>query len=208
MRKHPTLAAYAEIVREKQLPRAPLDAMIEARGKDLEAAPFEGWPDLDAYAEATAGGVFQLGIDICADVLERPKQREAFIANAAKAWGYAGLLRALPHWTARGRTFFPHQLLAHNGLDPATVLSDFTGHAARSCAAAVLDRGRHAFKQARELARLLPSALFPAFGYLTFAPRYYKALGAMTCDAPPNGELVPLILRQMLLIAASATGRA
>ena len=57
---------------------------------------------------------------------------DTFVRQAGRAWGYAGLLRALPAWTARGRTYFPHNLMAHNGLSPNTVFSDFSGHAARS----------------------------------------------------------------------------
>src|SRR5690242_17621826 len=43
-RAHPALEAYAEVLKDAALPRGPLDAMIEARGKDLETAPFESWP--------------------------------------------------------------------------------------------------------------------------------------------------------------------
>lgn len=204
---HPALEAYAQAMTEANLPRAALDDMIAARGKDLEQAPFESWSDLDAYLEATAGNVFRLAIEACAESPARPKQFETFIRNAARAWGYAGLLRTLPFWTARGRTFFPHKLLAHNGLAPNTVFHDFSGHAARSCAAAVLDRGRHAYSEARELATLLPSAVFPAIGYLAFAPRYFKALGEQQYSMDLNHALVPLLARQMALMAASATGK-
>ena len=206
-RAHPALEAYAEVLRDVQLPRRPLDAMIEARGKDLEIAPFETWPDLDGYLEATAGGVFRLAMEAVSESPGRPKQFDAFVRQAGRAWGYAGLLRALPLWTERGRTFFPHRLMAHNGLSPTTVFTDFTGHGARSCMAAVLARGRHAFMEARELATLLPSALFPAIGYLSFAPRYYKALGVAQYEVVADNALVPLIMRQVTLMAASATGR-
>ena len=206
-RAHPALEAYAEAIAAASLPRAPLDAMIAARGKDLEQAPFETWADLDAYLEATAGNVFLLAIEACAETPARPKQFDMFVRQAGRAWGYAGLLRALPFWTARGRTFFPHKLMAHNNLSPASVFHDFSGHAARSCAAAVLDRGRHAYNEARELATLLPSALFPAIGYLAFAPRYFRALSEQPHAIGGTGALVPLLARQMALMNASATGK-
>lgn len=206
-RAHPALEAYAEAAREVGLPRKPIELMIEARHKDLELAPFENWPDLDGYLEATAGMVFRLAIEACAETPARPKQFDAFVRQAGRAWGYAGLLRALPHWTARGRTFFPHRLMAHNGLSPMTVFTDFTGHGARSCLAAVLDRGRHAYKEARELATLLPSAIFPAIGYLSFAPRYFRVLGTPQYQVLEDDTLSPLIVRQMTLVASSATGK-
>jgi phytoene/squalene synthetase len=204
-RAHPALQAYAAAVREANLPRKPLDDLIEARGKDLEPAPFESWSDLDLYLDATAGGVFHLAIAACAETPARPPDVDAFVRQAGRAWGYAGLLRALPFWSARGRTFFPHQLMAHNALLPTTVFQDFAGEAARSCIAAVLARGRHAYKEARELATHLPSALFPAIGYLALAPRYFRTLGDGRLDVADTSA--PLLLRQIALIAASATGR-
>ncbi|MDX2275392.1 MAG: squalene/phytoene synthase family protein [Hyphomonadaceae bacterium] len=207
VRAHPALEAFERAVKESNLPRPAVEEMIAARGKDLEQAPFDSWGDLDAYLEATAGNVFRLAIEACAESPARPKQFDTFVRNAARAWGYAGLLRALPFWTARGRTFFPHRLMAHNGLAPNTVFQDFSGHAARSCTAAVLDRGRHAYNEARELATLLPSALFPAIGYLAFAPRYFKALTEQQYSMESSHSLVPLLARQMALMAASATGK-
>lgn len=204
---HPALEAYADAVAEARLPRAPLDEMIAARGKDLDQAPFANWSDLDEYLEATAGNMFRLAIEACAETDVRPKQFDNFVRQAGRAWGYAGLLRALPLWTARGRTYFPHNLMAHNGLAPNTVFQDFSGHAARSCTAAVLDRGRHAYKEARELATLLPSALFPAIGYLAFAPRYFRALSEQQYAMASESALVPLFARQMALMTASATGK-
>jgi phytoene/squalene synthetase len=204
---HPALEAYAQAVKAANLPRGPLDDMIEARGKDLEQAPFENWSDLDAYLEATSGNVMRLAIEACAESPARPKQFDMFVRQAGRAWGYAGLLRALPFWTQRGRTFFPHKLMAHNGLAPNTVFQDFSGHAARSCTAAVLDRGRHAFNEAKELATLLPSALFPAIGYLAFSKSYFKALSEQQYSMENGHSLVPLFSRQMALMAASATGK-
>lgn len=206
-RAHPALEAYANAVAAASLPRAPLEALIAARGKDLEQAPFETWADLDAYLEATAGSVFRLAIEACAETPARPKQFDRFVRQAGRAWGLTGLLRALPLWTARGRTFFPHKLMAHNNLSPATVFHDFSGHAARSCAAAVLDRGRHAYNEARDLATLLPSALFPAIGYLALAPRYFRALGEQRYGLANESPLAPLLARQLALMNASATGK-
>lgn len=207
VRAHPALQAYGEAVAEFSLPREPMDALIEARGKDLDAAPFEAWQDLDAYVDATAGSLFRLAIEMAAESPERPKQFEGFLRYAGRAWGYCGLLRALPHWSARRRTFFPAKLLAHNNLTADTLFEDLTGHGARSCHAAVLDRGRHAYKEARDLATLLPSSVFPAVGYLALAPRYFRALSQPHTDVVMAPVLTPLLLRQFSLIMASATGK-
>jgi 15-cis-phytoene synthase len=152
-RAHPALAAYAEAVREASLPRAPLDALIAARGKDLEAAPFATWADMDAYIDATAGNVLRLAAEVSAAGAAAPAQLESFIRRAGLAWGYAGLSRALPFWTARGRTMLPQG-----------------GHSV----AALIERGVHASEAVHALSRTMPAALFPAIGYLALAPGYLR----------------------------------
>lgn len=180
-RAHPALASYAATLKQVVLPREPLDAMIEARAKDLEAAPFQTWADLDLYLDATAGSVFRLVMDAVAEAPFSPEQSQAFVRQAARAWGYAGLMRSAAHWAARGRNFFPQSEAAD--------------------APTLLDRGREAYTQARALAKKLPSVLFPAIGYLALLPRYYKAL------SEARAAQTPLLVRQMTLVVASATGR-
>ena len=180
-RAHPALLAYAQAWREAALPRAALERMIDARGKDFDAAAFEDWTALDDYLDATAGAVFQLAIAVCA---EAPVQTfDAFVSHAGRAWGYAGLARAAPFWAARGRSLFPR---------------------GDNCEA--LERGRAAYAQARVQAKQLPSALFPAIGYLAFLPGYYRVLGDAPNARSGDSTLTPLLTRQLLLLRAAATG--
>jgi len=178
VRPHPAIAAYARAVAEAGLPQAPLDQIIEARGKDLDARPFETWDALDAYLDATAGNLIALAIEACGE--SGAREISAFTREAGRAWGYAGLLRAEAHWRARGRSFYPR-----GGGENAE---------------AMRERARHSYAEAKRMAPALPGALFPAFGYAALVPRYLKAL------AQGRGE-APLIARQFSLIAASATGR-
>jgi phytoene synthase len=187
VRKHPALQAYAEAVSACTLPRAPLDALIAARGKDLEPAPFETWDDLEAYADATAGNVIRLAF---ACVLEAPPpaQLESFVASAGKAWGICGLMRASAFWRARGRSFFPAYL---RDKDESANLN------------AMLARGRGFYEAARTLAPQLPADVFPAFGYVALAKRYFAALAKDGAESVQT----PLLLRQLTLVWSSATGR-
>ena len=50
-------------------------------------------------------------------------------------------------------------------------------------------------------------ALFPAIGYLAFAPRYFRALGEQRYGMTSESALLPLLARQMALMNASATGK-
>jgi phytoene synthase len=171
-RAHPVVQAFAAAHAETPFSQDVLGALIDARGADLESAPFLTWSAMDAYLDATAGGLMRLAFAACgvpsADV----------IVSAARAWGYAGLMRAGAHWHARGRSFLPPGGDAH----------------------AMLDRARAAYADAREKARGLDALAFPAIGYVALVPGYLRTL--------ERGETSrPLFARQLKLIAASATGR-
>jgi len=204
-RAHPALEAYAAA--------QPNDAMltawrtlIEAREKDLQPTPFASWPELQGYVEATAGGIFRIAVEICINGAERHRQLGAFAAKAGQTWGYAGLVRALPYWSQRGATFFPTSLLDHVKLDTATLFSGLSNHAVRSASMAVVDRARHAYREAQDLASVLPAAAFPAIGYLALTPRYLRAISMPEAD-PNATQPIPLLVRQATLVAASAMGR-
>jgi len=204
-RAHPALEGYAAA--------KPNDAMLEAwrtliaaRESDLQATPFANWPELQSYVEAAAGGVFRIAIELCIAGAERPKQLGVFTAKAGQAWGYAGLVRALPYWSKRGATFFPTSLRDHLKLETATLFAGETNHEVRAAAMAVIDRARHAYREAKDLASVLPGAAFPAIGYLALTPRYLRAVSMPQAD-PNAAQRLPLLVRQATLVAASAMGR-
>ncbi|MGE3141826.1 MAG: squalene/phytoene synthase family protein [Hyphomonadaceae bacterium] len=205
-RAHPALEAYAA-----SGPAADMlpvwEALIAARESDLTPAPFEGWTDLQAYVEATAGGVIKLAIAACLGrEAARPRQLSQFAAKAGQVWGYAGLVRAAPYWAARGRTFLPAKLMAHLGLTSEMTPSQHSTHALRSAMMAVLDRGRHSLGEARDLAGMLPAIAFPGYGYLTLAKRYLRDLTAPEADLAQVRPLA-LLVRQLALVKASALGK-
>ncbi len=175
-RAHPAVQAFAALVRARPLDRTLLDALIDARENDIDPAPFASWAELEGYVEATAGGLMRLALDLC-DSGAAPEALDALARHGGRAWGYAGLKRAAPHWAARGRSFAPR------GVAPEATLEG------------LVQRSRDAHAQARALALKLPSVLFPAYGYLAFVPRYLRRDGA------------PLLSRQLKLVATSATGR-
>jgi phytoene synthase len=59
VRSHPVSLALARAVRARGLDRAPLDAMIQARFGDLDAAPFADEAQMLAHADQTAGALMQ-----------------------------------------------------------------------------------------------------------------------------------------------------
>ena len=86
-RRHPVVDALDLAVRRRNLARAPLEAMVEARFSDLEPGVLNGDAALEAYIDATAGALMALAIAAVAGV-------EAHgVRAAARAWGLAGLWR-------------------------------------------------------------------------------------------------------------------
>jgi phytoene/squalene synthetase len=98
--------------------------------------------------------------------------------------------------------FLPQRLLAHLNLKPEGLFAGGGAHVIQQARLAMLDRARFAFQQARDLARVMPAAAFPAIGYVALEPLYRAQLLAGQEKAP-----ISLLRRQMKLLAASALGR-
>jgi len=172
VRAHPVLAAVAQAHREAPLPLDALEALIDARGRDLDGAPFATFAEIDAYVDGTAGNLLRTALAACGADSDAP------IVNAgARAWGYAGLLRAASHWRARGRSVLPQE-----NADPH----------------AMVERARAAFAAAR--AEVISAEAFPAIGYVALTPLYLRVIEGGRTD-------LNLFTRQLKLVAASATGR-
>ncbi|MBL8558526.1 MAG: squalene/phytoene synthase family protein [Hyphomonadaceae bacterium] len=197
------VTGLAGLVEWADLDRALIEALIDAREKDLEDRPFEHWPEFEAYVDDTAGAVIKLAAKICAPDLVQTGQHRALFQNAGRIWGYTGLVRALPVWNERRRTFFPQRLLDHVHLSQETLYSGMTLHETSAACRAVLERAVSAHREVRRLAFVAPKEFFPAFGYVALVPDYMRAL-----DRPYDGVAkLPLLRRQVRLLIASATGQ-
>ncbi|HWA00365.1 MAG TPA: squalene/phytoene synthase family protein [Caulobacterales bacterium] len=176
-RAHPVVQAFANLSSEIDLSNGALDLLISARARDLDPAPFATWGDLEAYIDATAGGVVRLAGQICGGL------PEAFALDAGRAWGFVGLLRASAFWQARGRRVAPADI------EPA------------EARVRMLAEAKRMYQSARDQARAMDHALFPSFGYLALCRGYLRRIErAQPVEAP-------LLLRQLALIGAAATGR-
>ncbi|GAM99068.1 phytoene/squalene synthetase-like protein [alpha proteobacterium U9-1i] len=144
---HRSLRSYASVA--AGLPGTCWDDLIEARALDFEQTPFANWAAAERYVDATAGAVMRLAVAACSRSADEAKVAAPFVRVAAWAWGYLGLARAAPIWTARGRNLLPE--------------------------ADMRVRARAAYSEARTLARDLPAHLFPAFGYVALVPAYLRA---------------------------------
>lgn len=175
-RSHPALAAFHQSARNVDLARIMM-GIVEARSADFEAAPFKTWDALETYVQRTARALMWAAA-VASEATLSSVEQSRFLDVAARAWGYCGLLRAEPFWSARGRSFLP------DGARRDEMLS----------------RARAAYDEAKPLARTVPAAAFPAIGYVALVPWYLKAI-------EQGRDRWPLLMRQLALVTASATGR-
>jgi 15-cis-phytoene synthase len=112
-RRHEICMPLAQMIRERELPRAPFDAMIAARAWDCGREPFADAASVDAYLEATAGGLMWLA----ALWLGAKPADEAAVRDFGRAAGAAAFLRAVPRLRALGRKPEPVDDLATRALD-------------------------------------------------------------------------------------------
>lgn len=173
---HPALAAIVQTSTGSAFAWS-LQALVDAHAADLEPAPFAAWEDMERYVDGTAGFLMRLAAEACGVSLADDQQR-AFVRDAARAWGFTGLLRASGHWHMRGRVLLPR----------GAKLEDLQA------------RAQGAYDAAKPNARLLKAEAFAAFGYVALVPGYLRALAQGRLDTA-------LLGRKALLIGASATGR-
>lgn len=94
-RAHEVAGPLGRLILERGLDVAPLDALAEARRREVEPRPF-GTAEVRDYVRATGGGLMRA---TCAALGEdRPEAAEAGFASGLAAW-----LLALPDLASRGR---------------------------------------------------------------------------------------------------------
>ncbi|MFD2262600.1 phytoene/squalene synthase family protein [Lacibacterium aquatile] len=109
VRKHQVVQPLAEAISRYSLPRQRLDKMIDAREADLEPHPPGTQDGFESYVSDTAGELGELtALILGADPLES--------RAAAEAYGFAGLLVAIPHRAMAGRIDLPLDRIAQSGL--------------------------------------------------------------------------------------------
>jgi len=209
--QHPGAAALVRAIAEADLPRAPFDALLDARQSDCEPAPFATWTALDSYVMRTAGGLIALAVRACAPRTPLSGAARAALRAAGRAWGYIGLVRAGPLWAARNRTPLPHEAFADLGVDPADALAG-QGPAHALALRRLVEAGAEDLANARRLSPALPSQAFPAVSYVTLAHGYRRDIlrtHASEDPCPPGAAAAALapVRRRLAILAATAAGR-
>jgi phytoene synthase len=144
VRAHPAAQALAVAASRRTLPRDALEAMIDARARELDPTPLADGPELLGYVDRTAGALM-----VAAARALDPNAEPHAVRAAARAWGLAGLLR---NRKAGGKGLL--------GPEPdQAVLEDRIGDLMR---------------EARREVRSLPVKAFPAVAYVALTRPYVR----------------------------------
>lgn len=95
---HEVAGPLGALIASRRLDPAPLDSLIQARRRDIEAEPFAA-QDLRPYLEGTAGSLLWAG----AQALGEPETHRPAVLQAGFAAGLASWLQALPELASRSR---------------------------------------------------------------------------------------------------------
>jgi 15-cis-phytoene synthase len=88
VRGHPAARGLAAAVRRHALPRAPLEAMIDARYRELDPGPFDR-ADAQALADGTSGRSAEVAARILGEAREAPLEA---IRACGRLWGLSLML--------------------------------------------------------------------------------------------------------------------
>jgi phytoene synthase len=167
-RNHDVARGLAALFAEKKLALSELEALIAARAFDSSADRFADFAALENYLDQTGGRLMRLAAELLGAA---PEQSGRMTRDAARAYGLAGLLRALPFHSNRHKLYLPLDLLSALELTPEEFfhldISDPRLLAAqRQAALKARDYFRTACKAPRAgtaLAAILPAALVPVY---------------------------------------------
>ena len=188
----PVAVRLREAVAEHGLPRAPLDAMVDAHSLDCDPAPFGDMVGFEAYCRDTQGSLMRL----VARVLGAGAEADAACDLAGLAVGAGVQLRSFEYWRRHRRLRLPVDALVKAGVNEEDV---FAGQADGAVAAsqavvqkrilqALADLNQTRFPRAAMPMLALASLARPiaAPGFDLRAPRSVSAVGRVTRLALAN----------------------
>ena len=164
VRRHEVVEPLAAIVRSAGLPRAPFDALIDARGQDLDPAFPADDASLIAYLRDTAGSL------TCLAMRALGGEADEAALDAGQGIGIARYLAAVPVMAAQGAAPLPGTIdwkaLRDGGTDRvfAAQVSDLVGQA------------RAAIASARKARTGLSKQAAPAFLEVPIADRFLTGI--------------------------------
>jgi phytoene synthase len=157
---HPVASALMETISRYNLAREPLVALVEAHQFDIYDEPMPSLAELQTYAGATLGTVYECAARILAG-------SDAGLANivteAGEAETIADIIEHLPRHAAHHQLYLPLEVLSHYGADPANVYAMHATPELRAALAELRLRARRHLSQIAdaEISEIIRPAFLP-----------------------------------------------
>lgn len=190
---HPVAEGLQNAWRRFQIPRARLDAAIDARERELEGDPPATLEQLEQHLEATSSSMVLAALEVLG---ARDEPTIDVGRRVGLAIGLADLLREIDVHRERA-LFLPKDLLDRHGMSPADLSKATTSQAFAPMIGELARRARDHLRQARRHRRMIPKRALPALLPGTLVgdrlERLYS-LGGKTDGRSPAPPLAPLKL--------------
>ena len=181
-REHPVANALVESGAGALVNEDAVNALIEARKRDLHPAPPDDRAALERYADGTSAALLSLALDVL-DIEDSDARKAA--RSIGLAWTLVGAIRSTRFLAQRGRTLYPADLMRRLGVNPSMLEAAQADQAVRSAVAEMAAWAREHLANARThsppraaLSPLLLASLADAYlarlatvGYDPFDPR-------------------------------------
>lgn len=199
-REHDVAIALAHLFKESDVPAELFEALIDARALDGEGETFADVAALEAYADASSGGVMR----IAARILGTGEVHDPLARAAGIAYGLTGLLRALPFHAMRRKLYLPLDMVAREDLSSDALFAGRERDKVKVAMAGVAERARFHFEAARTLAK--PGAAFAGVLPAATVPAYLKQMAKPDFDPFVTRAELPLYRRQWSMLRANLRG--
>ena len=181
-------------------PETEFEALLRARERDLDDAPFADLDALEEYADATSGALNALALAALG------VEDEASVAAArlvGRGWALTGLMRAAAHHARHRRHHLPAASIV--GLDLESWFAGRGDARLAAVVASVAARARAVLRDAR--ARGADRRAFPVVCLATLGDRHLDRLARAGNDPFQSAVAAPLPLAPAMLAWARLTGR-
>jgi phytoene synthase len=204
VRGHEAAVALAEAFTGQAFPAARLIALIDARERDLDDAPFEDMSALEAYCEETSSNLMMLAASTLARRVDESAAETIRLTGIAYA--LTGLLRALPVHASQGRLYMPLDLLRRYEVDPHRIFVGEMSGGLRTIVNEIAYHARRRLKEARAHAKI-EREMLPALLPASLCDRYLNMMTEPDFDPFRDATDLPAFRRQLRLLGCKLTGR-
>ncbi|MGH6947375.1 MAG: phytoene/squalene synthase family protein [Kiloniellales bacterium] len=202
--QQPVAAALAAALVQAPIAAARLEKLIDARALDLSGEPPANLADLERYAEATAGALALLALELLG---AKDEAARAAARALALAWALTGLLRAVPFHAAQRRLYLPADLSRSAGLLAGPLFELQSSDALRDVARHVAEAARRHLAHYRVLRHHTGKAAKPVLLPAVLCRRYLSTLATAGHDPFAAAVQAPRPGNVWRLAWAATTGR-